>query len=104
MGSVMFSVFTVCAVINIGYRVRIMGFVFTMSSVSGMFAMLHTVDHRARTHEQQRLKEGVRNQVKSGSRVCANAQGCDHKSELADGRISQYLLDVVLRNRNCGGK
>ena len=64
----------------------------------------HRVHHAARGEEQQRLEEGVREQVEHRRddrelRHVADArpQGHEHVAELADGRIRQHPLQVGLR-------
>ena len=57
---------------------------------------LHPVDDRAGAEEEQRLEEGVGDQVEHGRDVGPGAGGGDHEAKLADGRIGQHLLDVVL--------
>jgi hypothetical protein len=68
--------------------------------VGVMEAMLDAVDDTAGTEEEQRLEEGVGNQMEERRAISANTQGGNHKAKLADGRIGQHTLDVPLRYRN----
>ena len=58
--------------------------------------VVHPVDDRAGPEEQQRLEEGVRDHVEDGRHVGARADGEEHVAELADRRVGEHLLDVVL--------
>ena len=67
-------------------------------------AVLHTVDHRTGTQEEQSLKESMRDQVESRGHIRADSQGSDHITQLRNRGISQYPLDIVLRHGDCGCK
>src|ERR1051326_5677560 len=65
---------------------------------------MHAGNYRTGAEEQQRLEEGVRDDVKDCSDKRADAARQEHVTELRDGRISQNFLDVVLRETDGGGK
>ena len=46
--------------------------------------------------EQQRLEEGVGEEMEDGPGPCAHRQAHDHVAELADGGIRQHFFDVRL--------
>ncbi len=58
--------------------------------------VVHAVDHRAGTEEQQGLEEGVGEQVEHGGLVGTDARREEHVAELRTGRIGDDPLDVVL--------
>ena len=57
----------------------------------------HRVHHRAGAEEQAGLEERVRDQVEDAGGEVAGADADEHEAELADRRVGQHLLDVVLR-------
>ncbi len=61
---------------------------------------LHAVDHRAGAQEQQRLEEGVRQQVEDAGDPAADAQRRDHKAQLRERRVGQDALDIELADRD----
>ena len=59
---------------------------------------------RAGAEEQQRLEEGVGEQMEHRRAVGADAGGEEHVAELRAGRISDHPLDVVLDRADGGGE
>ena len=66
--------------------------------------VVHGMDHRAGTEEQQRLEEGVGEQVEHRRAIGTAAGGEEHVAELRAGRISDHPLDVVLHHANGRGE
>ena len=64
--------------------------------VTHVLLVVHGVDDAARAEEQQRLEEGVGEQMEHRRAVGADARGEEHVAELRAGRISDHPLDVVL--------
>ena len=62
------------------------------------------VDDRARAEEQQRLEEGMREQVEDRRAVEADAERHEHVAELRAGRIGDDALDVVLHQADGRGE
>ena len=60
------------------------------------------VAHRSRTEEQVGLEEGVREEVEDRRDPRADAEPHHHVAELADRRVREHLLDVVLHERERG--
>src|SRR5690606_17754734 len=60
----------------------------------------HAVYNRTRTQEQQGFEESVCYHVEYCRAVRAKPKRNEHQTELRNGRVSQYFLDVVLRKRN----
>ena len=57
------------------------------------------VAHRAGAEEQAALEEGVGEDVEHGRQPGAGAEAEHHVAELADRRVGEHLLDVVLDER-----
>src|SRR3954465_8379811 len=74
------------AVLFAGVRMSGMG-VTVFSRMGVMKAMLDAVNHTAGTEEQERLEEGMGNQMEDGRAISADAQRRHHETQLADGRI-----------------
>jgi hypothetical protein len=62
------------------------------------------MDDRAGAKEQQRLEEGVGEQVEDRRRIEAHAERDEHVAELRAGRIGNDALDVVLHQADGGGE
>ncbi len=63
---------------------------------ANVLLVMHGVDHGAGAEEQQRLEEGVREQMEHADRIGPDAHGDEHVAELRAGRIGDDALDVVL--------
>ncbi len=57
------------------------------------------VDDHACAEEEEGLERAVREEVEDGGAAVADGQGAEHVAELADRRIGQDALDVVLGQR-----
>ncbi len=66
--------------------------------------MMHGMDDRARTKEQQRLEKGMREQVVDAGRIHPDPERHEHVAELRTGRIRDHALDVVLHQAHRGAK
>ncbi len=67
------------------------------------------VNHAARTEEEQRFEKRVRHQMEDSRGERAHAQRKEHVPKLADRRVGQNALDIVLHQRhrrreNCGAR
>ena len=67
-----------------------------------VMAVFHSLDHRTCREEEQSFEKGMRHQVEHPSREGAHPNGCHHKTQLADRRISQHFLNVKLPNGDGG--
>ena len=63
----------------------------------------HRGDHRAGGHEEQRLEERVRHEVKEAGRVGAGADGHDHVADLRHRRVGDDALEIGHRDRDRAG-
>ena len=61
-------------------------------------------DHAAGTEEEQRLEEGVGEQVKKARDPAADAEREHHVAELTDGGIGEDALDVGLHEGDGRGQ
>ena len=66
--------------------------------------VMHAMNDRTGTEEQQCFKECVRDDVENRGDKRANAASQKHVTELGDGRVCQNFLDVVLGETDGGGK
>src|SRR5665213_996703 len=62
------------------------------------------VDDGASGKEEKSLEEGMRDEVEDGSRVGRDTAAEEHEAELGNSGVSEHALDVVLDQRNRGGK
>src|SRR4051794_39718735 len=60
------------------------------------------MNNTTRTKEQQRLEECMCHNMEHGGSICTHAQRQEHKAKLADRRVGEYLLDIVLPDSYCG--
>ena len=65
--------------------------------------MVHRMDDRARTEEQHRLEEGVREKVEHRSGIHADAGGHEHVAKLRHSRIGDHALDIRLHEADRRG-
>ena len=62
------------------------------------------VDDGAGGEEEQRLEEGVGQEMEDAGRVGADAAGQEHVAELGDRGVGEDALDVVLDEADGGGE
>ena len=62
------------------------------------------VDDGAGGEEEERLEEGVGEEVEDGGRVGGDSAGEEHVAELGDGGVGEDALDVVLDDADAGGE
>ena len=65
---------------------------------------LHGLNDRTGRQKEQGFEEGVRHQMEHSSHVSAHPHRGYHKAQLADGGVSQHLLDIRLGQRDGSGK
>src|SRR5512134_2576280 len=61
---------------------HILGIDFVIAGMQN--TMLHAMNNRAGTQEEQGLEEGVRNEMEDRRHVCADPQRGDHEAKLRD--------------------
>ena len=61
------------------------------------------VDDRTGGEEEQRLEEGVGEQMEDSGGVGSDSAGQEHVAELRDGGVGEHALDVVLHHADGGG-
>ena len=66
--------------------------------------MVHGVDDRAGAEEQERLEEGVREEMEDAGAISSDAASDEHVAELRAGRIGNDALDVVLHEADGRGE
>ena len=57
---------------------------------------VHSVNDGTRAEKEERLEEGVSDDVKDTGSDRPDSAGEEHITELGDGRVGQHLLDVIL--------
>ena len=88
----------VIASVPITITEKVIGISFRSAAVvAHVLLVVHRVDDAARAEEQQRLEEGVREQMEHRRAISADARREEHVAELRAGRIGDHPLDVVLR-------
>ncbi len=85
------------------HRARRPGHLLPQAAHRRHFVGARGMDHRSGAEEQQRLEEGVREEVEHASQPTAQAQGQHHVAQLADGRIGQHAFDVSGGDGDRGG-
>ncbi len=63
-----------------------------------------SVDDGARGEEEERLEEGVGQQMEDAGGVGSDSAGEEHVAELRDGGVGEDALDVVLHHADAGGE
>ena len=71
---------------------------FEAAHAANVLLLVAAVNHRARAEEQERLEEGVRDEVEHADGDAAEAEAGHHVAELRDGGVGEDALDVVLRD------
>ena len=62
------------------------------------------MNHRARAEEEQGFEERVREQVEDSHPVRTDAERQEHVSKLADGRVGEHALDIILHQPDRRGE
>jgi hypothetical protein len=70
----------------------------------GMMSAFQAEDDRTSGEEEQRLEEGVCDQVEHPSHVRAHPHSRNHEAELGNGGVGQDFLDIVLTDCNRRGE
>ncbi len=84
---------------------KVSGICFPQAAViAHVLFVVHRVDHAACAKEQQRLEEGVGEQVEHRRAIGADARGEEHVAQLRTGRIGDHALDVPLRRADRRGE
>jgi len=86
------------------HRVGERDFVLQAAHLANVLLVMHRDNHGAGAEEQERLEEGVREQVEHPDRIGADTHRHEHVAELRTGRIGNDALDVVLHEPDGRGK
>src|ERR1035437_2278807 len=75
-----------------------------VAHVAQVLLAAQRVNHRTRTKEEQRLEECVREHMEDACRKRTDAERQEHISQLRNGGVGKYALDVILYQPNGRGK
>jgi hypothetical protein len=75
-----------------------------LRGVGVVHARVHRVNDAAGAEEEAGLEEGVREDVEEAVGERARPDAEEHVAELADGRVGQHLLQIVLHEPDGGGE
>jgi len=79
-------------------------FAIVVPVMRGGMPLLNPKNDRASRQEEQRLEEGMGDQVEHARHRRAHAYSRHHETQLADGGVCQHFFNIILPDSNCGGK